>query len=216
MIGGLDDLLGLVGRMGGGKPQCRTLLHAERLAGRGGGPHLLERPEQQRPRRLPLGFGLRDLRLHYRAVAQGLARQHRHLARRDLDERIECRARNAERHAGKACPEQLIAGEAVQWAFLAPVVGRFPREAVGRWHENVRYRVAVAAGALEANDMPDVVDRGARLWEQQRALHRLAIRPQPRLAVVIDDRAMTGEPPRMATAAGVGPGAAKAVAAVDD
>ena len=117
---------------------------------------------------------------------------------------------------GKGRSKQLVDIEGIERAVLAPL-GRIHRVIVDGAilrHELVGQGVAVAAGALEPDHVPDVVDGRPLARHHQRLLHRIAAGVAARLAVRLDDEAMGGEPGGMPAAAGERPDAGDAEAAL--
>ncbi len=80
--------------------------------------------------------------------------------------------------------------------------------------EQVLHRIGIAAGAAQSDDLPDVLDRGDLAAEQHGAFPGPAVRMALRRAVGLEARAMRAEPGRMAAAAGEGPVAGDAPAAL--
>ncbi len=122
--------------------------------------------------------------------------------------------RDAERDRGKARAMKLERGELIKRPALALLGGIAAerRRGAARRHEQIVDRIRVAAGALQPNDVPDVLHGGAALGKDQRALHRQAGRVQPRRAVGFENRAVRADPVGVATAACELPGAADAEA----
>src|SRR5262245_31648652 len=101
----------------------------------------------------------------------------------------------------------MVDRQTVERSGLAAVVGRLARVAECSRNEQILDRVVVAAGALEADHMPDFGYPGTALGKQHGALGRLAVGREPRRAVRLVQRAMAGEPARVLDAAGEAPGA---------
>src|SRR4029077_14924813 len=83
-------------------------------------------------------------------------------------------------------------------------------------HEEILDRKAVAAGALEADDMPDSGHLGIFFWEQHCPDDRAAIGVEARRPVALDDWDMATEPGGIVAATGKAPARRHTVAAVDD
>ncbi len=135
------------------------------------------------------------------------------LAARQIDGRIQRGARNTDRDCGEAQSKRQIGGEFIQRAsftqrggFVAEC-GEFFRD------EQIVDRIAVGAGAVEADHVPDVVHRGARQRKQDGAYFRRAIGFAPRGAVGFDDPDMGAEPARLTGAAGEVPARGGAITA---
>src|SRR5205823_14629512 len=105
--------------------------------------------------------------------------------------------------------------KAIEQPRLAPGVVVARRRMALRY-EKVLDRVAVAAGALEADHVPDVGHPGLRFGEQHRADDRAAVGVEERRLVRRDDRDMAAEPGGVVAAAGKAPGRGHPVAALDD
>ena len=175
-------------------------------------PDLRRRRIEIGARRAQGGLGPSDQPLHGAIVAH--RRQSlRLLAARKLDRGIERRARHAHRGGGKTHAEHRIGGELVERAFFAARGGivakcrKFVRD------EEIVDRIGVGAGALEPDDVPDVVHRGARHREQDGADFRRAARLFPLAAVGLNDAHMRAKPARLPRAGGKVPARAGPVAA---
>src|SRR6478736_4639612 len=81
-------------------------------------------------------------------------------------------------------------------------------------NEQVLYRIGVAAGAAQSDDLPDVLDRGDLAAEQHGAFPGPTVRMALRCAIGLEAWAMRAEPGRMAAAAGKGPVAGDAPASL--
>ena len=110
-------------------------------------------------RRAQIAFGASDQALNGVVLPHRLETG-RLLAARQLDGRIQRGARDADRERGKAQSEHHIGGELVERPLLAQRRGFVAqgREFLG--DEQVVDRIAVGAGAVEADHVPDVVHRG--------------------------------------------------------
>jgi hypothetical protein len=104
----------------------------------------------------------------------------------------------------------------VQQAGLAPGTGIVAGDAERRRHKQILDRILVAAGALEADDMPDVGHLRGGFREQQGVDDWAAVCMKVRLPVTPDDRKMGAEPARIVAAAGKAEPRGDAVAALCD
>jgi hypothetical protein len=125
-----------------------------------------------------------------------------------VDESIERCPRDAERDASEAAAIELVAGAAIERSSLPAIGGSFTGERVARRNEQISYRIAIAAGAFEAHDLPDVMDRGLRFGKQHCSLDRLAVGAEARPALRIDQLRVATEPLGVPDAAGIRPGSA--------
>src|SRR5262245_55169435 len=82
-------------------------------------------------------------------------------------------------------------------------------------HERTVERIAVAAGAAQADGAPDVTDLRRTFGEQHGPFGGQSVFVRDRIALLIDDRAVPAEPGRMMTPAAKVPLAGDPVAAVD-
>src|SRR5205814_10462316 len=134
---------------------------------------------------------------------------------RELDERVDRRARHAEPDAAEAAAGQVEAVQAVHRAghARAPVLHR---ERAFLRYEQILDRDVVAAGAAQAADVPGVDDAHQRLRVEERDADLLvAVGAQPR-RVAVEDLARAVEQVRVHAAAGEEPVPADAIAAGRD
>ncbi len=97
---------------------------------------------------------------------------------------------------------------------LAPLVRHVARRRMCVGHEQVLYRIAIAARAAQAEHLPVIDDLRLRAQEQEGTIVRPAI-ADVRRAVGILHGAVGAEPLGVAPAAGEAPGAAQPIAAVN-
>src|SRR6516165_8548200 len=99
---------------------------------------------------------MRDLRLDHIVVAQGAFGTARDLVTGEFDKRVERAPRNTEVHPGKARCVDVAAAECIQQPPLARLERGLAQYRVLLRDEEVSDRVAVAPGAAQADDMPNV------------------------------------------------------------
>ena len=110
-------------------------------------------------------------------------------------------------HRGNTAGIEIAAAEAEEPARLTRRDLGVAQHGIALGDEEIRYRIAVAAGAAQADDMPDVGHRRVALWKQQGAQDLAAIRAAQRRAVGAERHDMGAEPARVMAAAGEIPGA---------
>ncbi len=134
----------------------------------------------------------------------------------ESDEFIEQRAGDTERNGAETDAEHVEDGEAIQRPGLAPVGIRFAGEAVGLRHEQVVDLIIVAAGALEADNLPGVGDLRLRFRKQHGALlNGLSVRIEAAAAIRLVDGRVAAKPLRVAAAAGEAPVSGHPITALD-
>src|SRR4029077_3546269 len=109
----------LADRIGGGEADAHALRDGERVDADDLAPDLVERMEEEEPRREEPRLGPGDLRLHHRVVAQAVLEAARHLVRREIDEGVERGTGEAERAPGEARGVERAGREAIKRAALA-------------------------------------------------------------------------------------------------
>ena len=152
---------------------------------------------------MPASLHPAEVRLDGEAVPQALL-----LVLRGRAEGIERCARDTERDAGNPGREQVPVDDAVEEAGMIGLHVHVELPVVG--NEEVLHRVAVAAGAAEADHVPGFMHVHVRFREQEHAHDGRSVGLQLRVAVGIEERAAPAHPGRVARAAGEKPFAADA------
>src|SRR5215472_8879359 len=213
VVGRVDDVARLVDGPGRGEPDGRVVICRQPSRPADIPPDLVERAQQKGARTTQPRFRLGDLRLNHVVIAQGAFGTARDLVAGEFDKSVERAPRDTEGYPGKARCVDIAAAKGVKQARLAWLGCGVAQHRVLLGYEQIGDRVAVAAGAAQADDMPDIGKAGACFREQQGTHDRAAVRPQLRRSARVEDRNMSAEPGGVMAAAGKAPGSAKPIAA---
>src|SRR4051794_14843198 len=114
-------------------------------------------------------------------------------------------ARQPKSNGGKAGAVEMKDGESIERTGFTAIRGGLAREGVCVRDKQIIDRVIIAAGALETDHAPNVLDFRAGLRDQHGAFGWLAVGTKTRRAIRFHDRAVTAEPARVLDAAGEAP-----------
>src|SRR5881628_599060 len=192
VVGSVDDLDRQPNRVRRGQTQGRALVQADRVRGAHLGPDLADRLGQERPAGAEVGFGVADVRLDHRLIAEQPGHRPWGLGAGELRERFQAGASQSQGNRGIARGEQQRPGDPVERPGLQQL-GRDGQNGALRGHEDVVHGEVVSPGAAHAAHVPGVGKLGFGDRDEEVAPLRLSVRLQSEPAV-LDDLSVRGHP----------------------
>ena len=189
MIGGVDYGGRLMNGPGRGDAKRDAVLLGEWVAARQIAPDFGCGGVEIGARGAQGGLGPADQALHRIVVAHRLEALRR-LAAGQIRGGVQRRARDAERGRAETHAEHHVGGELVQRAIFPQRRGVVAQCGEFFRNEEIVDRIGIGAGSPQADDVPDVVHRGARHREQDGADLRRTVFLAPLGAVGFDDTDM--------------------------
>src|SRR5437016_9935232 len=214
VVGSVDDLDRQPNRVRRGQTQGRALVQADRVRDAHVGPDLADRLGQERPAGAEVGFGVADVRLDHRLIAEQPGHRPRGLPAGELRERFQAGASQSQGNRGIARGEQQCPGDPVERPGLQQL-GRGGQDGALRGHEDVVHGEVVSPGAAHAAHVPGVGKLGLGDGDEEVAPLRLSVRLQSEVAV-LDDLRVRGHPRGMPATRAEALAAGDPVAARDD
>src|SRR5436309_12543328 len=192
VVGSVDDLDRQPNRVRRGQTQGRALVQADRVRGAHVGPDLADRLGQERPAGAEVGFGVADVRLDHRLIAEQPGHHPRGLGAGELRERFQAGASQSQGNRGIARGEQQRPGDPVERPGLQQL-GRGGQDGALRGHEDIVHGEVVSPGAAHAAHVPGVGKLGFGDRDEEVAPLRLSVHLQSEPAV-LDDLSVRGHP----------------------
>src|SRR5438034_4789026 len=214
VVGSVDDLDRQPNRVRRGQTQGRALVQADRVRGAHVGPDLADRLGQERPAGAEVGFGVADVRLDHRLIAEQPGHRPRGLGAGELRERFQAGASQSQGNRGIARGEQQRPRDPVERPGLQQL-GRGGQDGALRGHEDVVHGEVVSPGAAHSAHVPGVGKLGFGDRDEEVAPLRLSVRLQSEPAV-LDDLSVRGHPRGMPATRAEALAAGDPVAARDD
>src|SRR2546429_1404546 len=214
VVGSVDDLDRQPNRVRRGQTQGRALVQADRVRGAHVGPDLADRLGQERPAGAEVGFGVADVRLDHRLIAEQPGHRPRGLGAGELRERLQAGASQSQGNRGIARGEQQRPRDPVERPGLQQL-GRGGQDGALRGHEDVVHGEVVSPGSAHAATGPGVGRLGFGDGDEEVAPLGLSVRLQSEPAV-LDDLSVRGHPRGMPAPRAEALAAGDPVAARDD
>src|SRR2546425_286654 len=214
VVGSVDDLDCQPNRVRRGQTQGRALVQADRVRDAHVGPDLADRLGQERPAGAEVGFGVADVRLDHRLIAEQPGHRPRGLGAGELRERFQAGASQSQGNRGIARGEQQCPRDPVERPGLQQL-GRDGQNGALRGHEDIVHGEVVSPGAAHAAHVPGVGKLGFGDGDEEVAPLRLSVRLQSEVAV-LDDLRVRGHPRGMPATRAEALAAGDPVAARDD